>query len=521
MSIRLYSFLRKGTLMTIQTTNMSFQDTGSKSELPRFTLSEKGSLGLRNSSGVVMEEMRTELRFPRNITTFKNMSYDAVVSSAVNTIKSYVRTIDWYVDVDDDASEEEKKRASLIESMMHDMERPWSEFIADALDGMLIFGYNYNEKVYKYRRGQDNPNTKHPSIYNDGLIGWAKLPSRSQDTIDKFIWDKENRELLGINQNLALIPNSIKTYNRQDRKIPKSKLLMFRTDPVGDNPMGRSPLRGAYLAWRFKTSLEEFEAIGYERDFTGMPVFEIPPEYMSPDATPEQKAVYETYQDAVNNLQANEQAGLILPLIYDDAGNKLFNFELANLTGGRSTNADETIKRWENKILMVFLADVLKTGQDGSGSFALADSKTNLLGVGIAARLREITDILNKDLIPQTYKLNGWKTDKYPVIKHGDLEQLSLDEVSKFIQRTASVGVVEKDKPLSDLLRNMIGAKPADSNSKLDPEMTDSESRSGDGMKEGNPNGTGKAVGGTDKSSQNKENASSNLVDKFLLKGSP
>ena len=49
----------------------------------------------------------------------------------------------------------------------------------------------------------------------------------------------------------------------------------------------------------------------------GTPCVSIPPIYMSPDATVEQKAVYEYYKNMVRNLERNEQSGIILPNAYD------------------------------------------------------------------------------------------------------------------------------------------------------------------------------------------------------------
>jgi hypothetical protein len=42
------------------------------------------------------------------------------------------------------------------------------------------------------------------------------------------------------------------------------------------NPEGQSMLRTAYRPWFFKKRLEEFEAIGVERDLAGLPVAKVP-----------------------------------------------------------------------------------------------------------------------------------------------------------------------------------------------------------------------------------------------------
>ena len=50
----------------------------------------------------------------------------------------------------------------------------------------------------------------------------------------------------------------------------------------------------------------------------------------------------------------------------------------------------------------------IRLGQDGVGSYSLADSKTNMLAMAIESRLKEIRDVLNSELIPFLSRLNGW-----------------------------------------------------------------------------------------------------------------
>lgn len=467
-----------------------------KSELPRFRQGEIGSLGLKFQAGEIYEEYRRDLRFPDSIKTYKNMSLDPIVDSALKVITAFIRTVEFKVDTPTDTpTAQQQERADFIQSCMDDMDRPFNEYMQEWLS-VLVYGFCPAEKVYKVRRGDDG--NMFNSKFDDKLVGWAKLPVRSQDTIDKWIYDPKIRELIGIRQNLSQL-NTTSMIGRFETKeskfkiLPRSKFMLFRTDTTRDNPEGNSPLKGAYIAWKYKTSLEETEAIGASRDLRGLPIIYIPAEFMSPDATPDQVEFYEMLQSYVQNLQFNEQAGIIMPQIYNDQGKPMFEFQLTNMQGGRQNNTDEIIKRYENKILNAFMADVLKTGHDGSGSFALADSKTNLLAVGIESRLIEILDVVNNDLIPQTFKQNGWKEKDFPKISYGDLDEISLDEIGKFVQRVGAVGLMEGDKPLSDIFRKRVGAKPADKSQKLDDDLiTGGDSKAGEGMKEGGSNGTGK-----------------------------
>lgn len=485
-------------------------DTMKKSDVPSVKrFGEVGYTGLPNEAGRILDESIKDLRFPYSVCTFEQMSKDPIIYSVLAVIRSFIGVLEWDVVPPKDATEEELRRAELIKTMMHDMDRPWSETILEAMTSN-VYGFSILEKVFKRRKGFNRRTDWKSSAYNDQLIGWGKLAPRSQDTIDKFIFSEDNRELLGFRQNMDLVPNTIKEYKNDTKVIlPRKSCLLFRCNPVRDNPEGNSPLKGAYYAWKFKTTAEEMEAIGFSRDLRGLPVFKAPIEFFSDDATQDQKDFLDEIRRIIRNLQANEEAGILMPTMYDDTGNQLFEFDLTNLQGGRDSAIGEAIKRYENKMLMAFSADILKTGQDSVGSYALADSKTNLLSIGIHARLKEITDVFNKDLIPDTFRRNGWNEDgvRYPRIIHDDLDEFSLEELSKYIQRVVSVNAIEVDKPLSDELRKRVGLGAADPSAPLDDKLVASgESRAGDGMKEGMPSGTGNATGGGDTSSNNSDN---------------
>lgn len=219
----------------------------------------------------------------------------------------------------------------------------------------------------------------------------------------------------------------------------------------------------------------------------GMPIIELPPEYMSTNADANKKAVYEYMKDVIRNIHANEQMGLVVPKFVDpDTKQDIFGFRLEGVSGGgKQYDTDAIIKRYENKILMAYLADVLKIGQDSSGSYALSDNKTNLLAVGIESILKQILDVINRDLIPQTFLLNGIDVDgEYPKIIHGDLDNRDLEKLGKFIQQTVTAGAMEVDEEFSEWCRKELGAPMPNRDKKLTLEMIGqgvSQAGSGDG----------------------------------------
>lgn len=472
-----------------------------KASIPRLRLGELGVVGLKQHGGRIQEEARKELRFPEANRTFRTMAQDATIASALSLFEMMVSRVEWIVDTGIDPSPEMKANAQFLQEVMDDMDHSWRSFIQEVTSA-FTYGYCINEKVYR-RRTWDNG-----SAYNDNKVGFKKLPVRSQDTINKWLYSDDGRDLIGVQQSLACITDGTDRYAKLLNAtgtidIPRKKFMLFRVDAKRDNPEGNSPLRAAYHAWKYRTLIEEQEAVGVTRDMNGMPTLYLPPRYMSADATDAEKAIYEYYKNVIRNIQMNEQSGLILPQAFDpDSRQPLFKFELTSTMGGKMYDTDAIIKRWDNKILMVLFADMLKMGQDQVGSYSLAGAKTNIMAMAIEARLQEIQDVLNNDLVKQLFAMNGVSPDvKLPKLVYGDLDEVDLDEFSKAIQRIGSVGGLERDRPVMNKIRDAlkIVRRPDDAPVKED-EIMGGQSQAGQA---GVGNGASKTASGRDNSAAN------------------
>jgi hypothetical protein len=480
-----------------------------ESSAPRIKMGEVGTTGLKISNKQILEESKLELRWPNVIKTYKNMQKDATISSAINLFKMMLARIDWQVEAPQDATPDQEKKAKFIEQCMADMDHSWSEFIQDVTSA-YTYGFSVQEKVYRKRR-RDNG-----SRYDDGLVGWKKLPIRSQDTISGWIFSDDGRELLAVEQNLSTV-STYGRYNTLSQKsgniieIPRKKFMLFRVNPERDNPEGNSLLKSAYISWKYRTAIEEQEAIGVVRNMVGTPCVSIPPIYMSPDATVEQKAVYEYYKNMVRNLERNEQSGIILPNAYDpESRQPLFKFELLSVASGKQYDTTAIINRYDYKILTSLFADFLKLGQEQVGSFALAGSKTSVMAMAIEARLREIADTLNNDLIPQTFALNGWNDTDLPKFVYSDLDEEDIDEFGKLVQRVFSVNAIEFDREIANTIRKRgFKASPYPKDMPIQKDLLpQNETGASEGMEIGTTgNGTAKSTSTEDNSVSNVENS--------------
>lgn len=463
--------------------------------------------GLKALAGLIEEECNWDLKWPECITTYKAMLKDATIASSLNLMEMQIAKVNWKIKIPEGHEEDLWEKTKFVESCMNDMEHSWTDFIRQATS-FNRFGFAPVEKVFRKRsRGTG-------SRYNDGLYGIKELPLITQDSVAGWEWDATGRRLTGLHQ-YRNIPkgkdNKVYEYTTDTQFIRREKFMLFRADPVKDSPIGSSPLNNVYMAWRYKTELERQESLGIATDVRGMKVIYLPPQYMSATATEEEKETYEAFQRALALMHSGEQSGIILPRIYDDSGKPLFEFEVKSITGTATYDVSEVIARYRREIVTGLLTPMMIIGQDGSGSFALAESLENITATIVEARLTEIRDILNHDLIPQLFAINGWSTEHLPYFEFEEVQRTNLNDWSSAIQRIASNGLIKLDADTINTIHSKLGLNTAYDDIEVSVEdiranATNFKSNSGEGMVSPTGEGTSTSPSAGDSSIANKEN---------------
>lgn len=476
--------------------------------VPRIPYSETGSIGLKQINGQILEESRKELQFPNAAKTFKTMSMDAIIASGLNLFQTMMSRVDWFVHVPENASDDIKKKAEYLKQVQHDMDHSWYSFIKEAVS-FYVYGFAPHEIVLRKRTYASG------SRYNDGLTGIKKLPIRSQDTITKCEFSEDGRDFLGFWQNPKGILdfyggfNGGKATSIDEVFIRKDKLLNFTCDTSRGNPMGTSPLLKCYYAWKYRTKIEEHEGISLSRDLNGIPRFKIPSEFMSESASDEKKAAYEAYMKIGRNIQANEQASVVVPSDRDEGGHLMFEFDLVASDGTNRFDTNQIIGRYNATILQALWADILQMGQSSVGSYSLSDTKNNLVVMAVEDKLVGMRETL-KELRDLLFKMNGWDLQgDLPYWDFEEVQNTDIDVLSKAVQRFAATGAIELDREVLNITRQSIGAKPKDADMEPQAEyLPEKTSSSGDSLTSGLPGGTGDNTGGSgDSSTSNSENA--------------
>ncbi len=403
-----------------------------------------GTTGLRRYGPYVYEEFLPELRWPWAGKIYQEMAdNDPVIGAILYLAEMLIRGTSWNVEPVS-RSKEDIEAADFLESCMHDMDTSWANTICEILS-MLTYGFSFHEEVYKVRRGPDEKNGRYKSKYSDGRIGWRRLPVRAQTSLHEWEFNKEG----DVTAFIQCAEPDFKIV-----RIPMSKGLLFRTRISRDNPEGKSLLRNAYRPWFFKKHFEEIEGIGIERDLAGFPVLTSPEDLdLWNDDDERMVALRARAEELVASVRRDSEEGVLLP-----AGWKL---ELLSSGSGRQINIGETIDRYDNRIAITMLSDIILIGNNKTGSFALADTKQSMLAGALQAQLQNIADVFNSKAVPDLFSYNDFPgITGLPKIEPGKIQTPSLKELS-LILRAMGLNIAG-DIELQKYLRRILGMPDLD-----------------------------------------------------------
>ena len=405
------------------------------------SFAEYGISGLKRSGGYVREEFLPQLVWPRAAKIYQEMSSnDPVIGAILYVCEQFIKSIKWRVETEG-SSPADLEAQEFINSCMHDMSTTWIDFIDEVLT-MITFGFSWHEEVYKTREGYSRDPHKN-SKYSDGRIGWRKLAGRSQATIDQWVFAEDG----GI---IAAIQRADPDYSM--RTIPMEKSLLFRTKYRYNNPEGRSLLRNSYRSWYFKKHIEEIEGIGIERDLAGLPVLQTPEGVDIWNPADAQATVIRNKAEAlVQNIRRDENEGVVIP--------HGWLLSLLSTGGRRQIDTNAIINRYDQRMAITLLADIVMMGTQGMGSFALANVKRGLLRISLDAITNNIAEVLNRYAVPRLIRLNAFPgLTSYPRIVPGEIVTPGLNEVARFIQALAGAKApLFPDTNLEEYLRDLVG----------------------------------------------------------------
>ena len=457
-----------------------------------------------------------DLVFPYSIQTFEAMGKDTTLASALNAVQTIALRVPRYIEPYDE-SDTHKKRAKFVDDCLgitkdnNDMTHSFDEFLREALS-MNKYGFSIHEKVFRVRQ------KKFGSRYDDGKVGVKRLPIRPQKTIEDFKYDEQGREIVGVIQRqshrrISYLTNTLNNIKKEwngELLIPRENFLHFKADSSNGKGEGVSPLSYVYDTWRDYQRYKDLEGIASSKNLNGLPVIWMPSEYMTTDPADPNSEVYRTLIDGVSKIAIGQQSSLALPSDREDMtgqGGKLFDFSLLSASSSNITAITAIIERLKKEMLLCLFAGEIADGIDGT--------KTSMLSMLVENRVKEIFTVINNDLIPHLFRLNGWDENKTPKLKYGKLREIPFSEFAKAMQQTKATNLIPKTPININFISEELGLPDrVDENMSIDEldkilGTSDSmQSRASDGYSSntGGLNGTGDNASALDNSANNLSN---------------
>jgi hypothetical protein len=394
-----------------------------------------GSTGLKQSGGYIDEEWHPKLRGTYAPKVYREMADNSSAIGAIRyIIRALVRQVEWRVDSASD-DKQAVDAAVFVESCLLDMSHTFEDFISEVLS-FLEYGWSYFEVVYKLRKGETK-DSKTRSKYEDGKIGWRKLALRPQETLDKWDFDSEDGGLKGMHQ--------YDSYSGKKAFIPIERSILFRTETFKGNPEGRSIFRNAVVDYFYLKRICEIEAIGIERDMTGLITMEVPIRILQ-QASEADKALFTSITTMLSQLKRDEREYALVPPELDPEGKPTgYKLKLLSTGGRRQIETTDVKLYYKTGILQSVFAQFIQLGMAGVGSFALASSQTDLFAVALGAFMDVIASTFSRYGIGRLMELNKIPAEYWPTLEHGDIETPPLAEIGAYVQALAGAGQLPED----------------------------------------------------------------------------
>jgi len=400
------------------------------SQRPNSGFSELGRTGLNRFGGWISEEWLPELQGSKGAEIYKRMSTnDAIIGGGLFAIEMLAKQVPWRA-VPGDSRSRDLQGAEFLESNLYDMEFSWPATLSEIIT-MYPFGWAVLEKVFKICRGRNQRDLRFRSQYDDGRVRIRKLAPRAQETLQDWEYDDDTDTLRAM---IQLAPPDF-----QERRVPINKCCHFRMSSAKNNPEGQSGLRRTYRAWYIATNLEDFEAMGMERDLAGYPVLYVPKEIADPDPDDEEAvAAHDDFMALITGVRRDETEGLLLSSERDANGHLLYELKLISSSGTRQINTNQVISRWKNAITVSMMTDFLLLGQGRQGSFALAETKSKLFAQALSAILDIIVEEVNASVVPDLIAFNPEifeDLETPPYFAHGKVEIPNLEQLANYLNK--------------------------------------------------------------------------------------
>lgn len=380
----------------------------------------------------------------------------SIVAASVRYYLNLLAKPAWSFEAADESAAAQEV-AELMESIFYDAGASWTRIVRRS--GMFKFhGFGMQEWTAKHR--------------DDGRIGIESIEPRPVHTIER--WDiDENGGVLGVWQRAPQTGHEI--------YLPRAKIVYLVDDALTDNPEGMGWFRHLVdPANRIKKYLK-LEAMGFERDLSGIPVGRAPIAILnqlvaSGDITQAQaNDMIKGLKDFAKMETKESTTGLVLDSspyrAKTDTGETLsstMQWGMELLTGEATSiqHLGEAVNRLAFDMALIMGTESLLIGREGAGSMALSKDKSQNLWLGINSTLADMAESFDRDIVTPIMAMNGIPEELRPETKVGDVSFQDIEMIGRVLADMSSAGaILAPDDPAIDDLRDLMGIS-------RQPEMT-------------------------------------------------
>ena len=403
---------------------------------------EIGNTGLSISNGKVSEDTILPLRGPKKIKLLEEMvKFDPTIGAFNNMYQSTASSVTWSIKSKDDTPQAEEVANFINSCLFEDLGHPFQDMIANALTASQ-YGFALIEPVYKIRNGYNVDKDKN-SLFEDGLIGLAKLSSRYQGSITEWNYDDNYKNIISVKQKN---PNSF-----TGNTIPYNKLLHFKHRSFNNNPEGSSLYLNCVTPYLKKKRTSLNEDIRYERGFDGLLDIQAPAPLLDPTTkNPAYLQTQKWIKDTAQNIRAGTDVAIAHP--------EYIKVGIISSGEGNIPDADKIIAREDRNISVALLSDFFLSAQKSGISGGFTQSKIKIFTNLVKEMLDEIKRVIDFKLIPDLLEKNLMDLTLAPTIEYSEIGDLDLTNLMLFIQSADKSGLVPPTLSMCNvILKRLLG----------------------------------------------------------------
>ena len=398
----------------------------------------------RTATLTIDDPVLVEFRGTKAFKTLGKMALDPIISGALELDHLLLRAVDWTIE----PGGEEPIDIEFSEFVAENIARlrpGWPSTVGAASD-MVLWGFQVFEVLFEQ--------------VDSGVFMWSGFMPLDPRTVSQWVTHPQTGQLLGLVQVGA---------DGRPIEIPAWKLLHFRTRPMPGRPEGRSLARNAFLVWTDKQELRRIVKVGLRRDLTGMVKIEAPSRLFSAGASDEDKAALAETENMAREVERDIREGLVIPHEQlEDGKPSGWRVSLMGSTGRRQIDIEKLWTMLNRDMAIAMVADAILIGHEGVGSLALKSSATKTQARAAGSWLDVIEEHMEQYAIRVLKLINPkFANAATPILKHGDIEELPIEEIGKYFSSLITAGGVLPDPALDKWFRQRVNAPEAQGQEEL------------------------------------------------------